>query len=116
MDDKNQVWEIQPQPHLTEEILKQGNYKFLKNLEKFQIYNDENNSEENIKEENIINNNEDEDGDIEISINNSFYNEQINDNYEDEYINENETKYNNIMEESQESNMANIGDFQTEYK
>ena len=116
LDDKNQVWEIQPQPHLTEEILKQGNYKFLKNLEKFQIYNDENNSEENIKEENIINNNEDEDGDIEISINNSFYNEQINDNYEDEYINENETKYNNIMEESQESNMANIGDFQTEYK
>ena len=30
MDDKDQIWEIQPQPHLTEEILKEGNINFSK--------------------------------------------------------------------------------------
>ena len=119
MDDKNQIWEIQPQPHLTEEILKQGNYKFLKSLENVEMYNDENNSEIKKEEKNIIKNIEDEDeDDIEISINNSFYNEQNMDNYDDEAFLENETKTynNNILEESQESNIANIGDFHTEYK
>ena len=119
MDDKDQIWEIQPQPHLTEEILKQGNYKFLKSLENVEMLNDENNSEQIIKEEKkIINNIEDEDDDdIEISINNSFYNEQNMDNFDDDAYIENETKtYNNILEESQESNIANIGDFHTEYK
>ena len=113
MDDKDQIWEIQPQPHLTEEILKEGNYIFLKNLEKFQIYNNE---EDNVNEDKNINNDEEDEDDIEISINNSFYNEQNEDNIEEEIINENETKNNNILEESQESNIANIGDFQTEYK
>lgn len=118
MDDKNQIWEIQPQPHLTEEILKQGNYKFLKSLENVEMYNNENISEQKIKEEkNVINNIEDEDDDdIEISINNSFYNEQnMDNNYDVEAYIENETN-NNIIEESQESNIANIGDFHTEYK
>ena len=116
MDDRQQIWEIQPQPHLTEEILKQGNYKYLKNLEKVEIINDE------TEEKNIINKNnieeEDEDDDIEISLNNSFYNEQNQENYEEEYYNEtkNNNNDNNILEESQESNMANIGDCQTEYK
>ena len=120
MDDRDQIWEIQPQPHLTEEILKQGNYKFLKSLENVEMCKEENDSEQKIKEEkNIINNIEDEDDeDIEISINNSFYNEQNMDNYEDEPYIDNETKTynNNILEESQESNLANIGDFHTEYK
>lgn len=122
MDDKDEIWEIQPQPHLTEEILKQGNYQFLKNLEKVEIYNDDNNMEEKINEEkNEINNNIDEDDDdIEISLNNSFYNEQNVENYEDEFYMDNENKNinnnNDILEESQESNIANIGDFHTEYK
>ena len=120
MDDKDQIWEIQPQPHLTEEILKQGNYKFLKSLENVEMYNGENNSEQKIKDEkNVINNMEEEDDDdIEISINNSFYNEQNMDNYDEDAYIENETKTynNNILEESQESNIANIGDFHTEYK
>ena len=121
MDDKDQIWEIQPQPHLTEEILKEGNYKYLKSLEEVDINNNEYNSEEKEKENNIINKIdeiEDED-DIEISLNNSFYNEQNVDYYEDDFYMENETKNinnNDIMEESQESNIANIGDFQTEYK
>ena len=121
MDDKDQIWEIQPQPHLTEEILKEGNYKYLKCLEEVDINNNEYNSEEKEKENNIINKIdeiEDED-DIEISLNNSFYNEQNVDYYEDDFYMDNETKNinnNDIMEESQESNIANIGDFQTEYK
>ena len=121
MDDKDQIWEIQPQPHLTEEILKEGNYKYLKSLEEVDINNNEYNSEEKEKENNIINKIdeiEDED-DIEISLNNSFYNEQNVDYYEDDFYMDNETKNinnNDIMEESQESNIANIGDFQTEYK
>ena len=121
MDDKDQIWEIQPQPHLTEEILKEGNYKYLKSLEELDINNNEYNSEEKEKENNIINKIdeiEDED-DIEISLNNSFYNEQNVDYYEDDFYMDNETKNinnNDIMEESQESNIANIGDFQTEYK
>ena len=121
MDDKDQIWEIQPQPHLTEEILKEGNYKYLKCLEEVYINNNEYNSEEKEKENNIINKIdeiEDED-DIEISLNNSFYNEQNVDYYEDDFYMDNETKNinnNDIMEESQESNIANIGDFQTEYK
>ena len=121
MDDKDQIWEIQPQPHLTEKILKQGNYKFLRSLENVEMINGENNIEQKINEEkNIVNNNieDEDDDDIEISINNSFYNEQNMDNYDDEAYIENETKTynNNILEESQESNIANIGDFHTEYK
>ena len=122
MDDKDQIWEIQPQPHLTEEILKEGNYKFLKSLETVNIYNNEYISEDDMekKENNIINkiDEDEEEDDIEISLNNSFYNEQNVENYEDDFYLENETKnYNNdIMEESQESNIANLGDFQTEYK
>ena len=120
MDDKDQVWEIQPQPHLTEEILKQGNYQFLKNLEKVEIYNDDDNIEDKINEEkNKINNNIDEDDDdIEISLNNSFYNEQNVENYDDEFYMDNENKNinNDILEESQESNIANIVDLQNEYK
>ena len=122
MDDKEQIWEIQPQPHLNEEILKEGNYNFLKCLETVNINSDnENDSEENIKNEenkniNKISENGDDD-DIEISLNNSFYNEQNIDNCENGFYVDNETKNNNdIMEESQESNIANIGDFQTEYK
>ena len=121
MDDKEQIWEIQPQPHLTEEILKQGNYNFLKSLEKVEIYGDEHTT--NSKDNNINNeenNNIDEDDDIEISLNNSFYNEQNAENYEDDYYketeNDNKNNNNDILEESQESNIANIGDFQTEYK
>ena len=126
MDDRCQIWEIQPQPHLTEEILKQGNYQYLKNLEKVEIINDnlaEKNEIAKMKEENnIIKNNieddEDEEDDIEISLNNSFYNEQNAENYEEEHSNEtkNNIDNNDIMEESQESNLANIGDFHTEYK
>jgi hypothetical protein len=116
MDDKDQIWEIQPQPHLTEEILKQGNYNFLKSLENVEMYDDEHNSKDNIKNEE--NNNLDEDDDIDISLNNSFYNEQNGENYEEDYCLETDNKNinNDILEESQGSNIANIGDFHTEYK
>ena len=55
MDDKKQIWEIQPQPHLTEEIIKKGNYDFLKSLETVKMHNDEINSNQNIiKEKDVI--------------------------------------------------------------
>lgn len=117
MDDDGQIWEIEPQPHLTEEILKQGDYKYLKSLETVNVYNDENNEEENPKNEEK-NKSINEDGDdIEISLNNSFYNEQNIDNFGDDLYLESKNIYNNeIFEESQDSNIANKGDFQTEYK
>ena len=104
LDDKNQVWEITPQPHLNENILKEGNYQFLKSLEEVQIINDNENS--NNKNENII----DMENDIEVNMNNSFYNE----NKKYEYDNNNQfyqgSEYNNISEESQGSNAAQFGD------
>lgn len=118
MDDKCQIWEIQPQPHLSEEIIKQGNYNFLKSLETVEMYNDEKNSDQNIKQEkDVINNIEEDKDNIEITLNNSFYNEQNGDNIDGEFYISNDTKnINNILEESQVSNIANIGEFQTEYK
>ena len=116
MDDKDQIWEIQPQPHLTEEILKQGNYNYLKSLETVDVTNEDYNSEENIKnEEKNLGDNNDMD-DIEISLNNSFYNEQNGENYDEDFYLETKNINNEILEESQESNFANIGEIQTEYK
>ena len=116
MDDKDQIWEIQPQPHLTEEILKQGNYNYLKSLETVDVTNGDYNSEEDKKnEEKNLADNEDVD-DIEISLNNSFYNEQNMENYVDDFYLDTKNINNEILEESQESNIANIGEIQTEYK
>lgn len=116
MDDKDQIWEIQPQPHLTEEILKQGNYNYLKSLETVDVTNGDYNSEEDKKnEEKNLTNNDDVD-DIEISLNNSFYNEQNMENYVDDFYLDTKNINNDILEESQESNIANIGEIQTEYK
>ena len=116
MDDKDQIWEIQPQPHLTEEILKQGNYNYLKSLETVDVTNEDYNSEENIKnEEKNLGDNNDMD-DIEISLNNSFYNEQNGENYDEDFYLETKNINNEILEESQESNFANLGEIQTEYK
>ena len=116
MDDKDQIWEIQPQPHLTEEILKQGNYNYLKSLETVDMTTGDYNSEEDKKneEKNLIDN--DDIDDIEISLNNSFYNEQNMENYEEDLYLDTKNINNNILEESQESNIANIGEIQTEYK
>ena len=102
LDDKNQVWEITPQPHLNENILKEGNYQFLKSLEEVKIINNKEN-----KNDNFI----DMEGDIEVDMNNSFYNE--NKQYELDKYNKlyQDSEYNNnISEESQESNAARFGD------
>ena len=116
MDDKDQIWEIQPQPHLTEEILKEGNYNYLKSLETVDVTNGDYNSEEDKKnEEKNMSNNDDVD-DIEISLNNSFYNEQNMENYDEDFYLETKNINNDILEESQESNIGNIGEIQTEYK
>ena len=101
LDDKNQVWEITPQPHLNENILKEGNYQFLKSLEEVKIINNKEN-----KNDNFI----DMEGDIEVDMNNSFYNENKQyelDNYNKLYQ---DSEYNNISEVSQESNAARFGD------
>ena len=74
------------------------------------------NSEEDKKnEEKNLANNDDVD-DIEISLNNSFYNEQNMENYVDDFYLDTKNINNDILEESQESNIANIGEIQTEYK
>ena len=103
MDDKNQVWEITPQPHLTEDILKQGNYQFLKSLETVKIYNNEYNTD-NKNEKDSKDKNDDIDDDIEVTMNSSFYNEKYDENY-NEYIRSDNF---DILEESQDSNIANI--------
>ena len=110
MDDKNQIWEIIPQPHLNENILKEGDYQFLKSLEEVKVFN---------SNENTIKNNEkknfgkmaDMENDIEITLNNSFYNENNKydyDNYDEFYQG---SDNNDISEESKDSNVANIGDY-----
>ena len=107
MDDKNQIWEIIPQPHLNENLLKEGNYQFLKSLEEVKIFNNnENNSEKNNFGKMV-----DMENDIEITLNNSFYNENNKydyDNYNDMYQG---SDNNDISEESNDSNVANIGDY-----
>ena len=47
MDDKNQIWEIIPQPHLNENILKEGDYQFLKSLEEVKVFNNNENTLKN---------------------------------------------------------------------
>ena len=114
MDDQNQIWEITPQPHLNENILKEGNFKFLKNLEEVNIYGSD-----------IQTNNENDDkskdntylgDDVDIYLNNSFYNE--NKKYEDDNYDEfyQESDNDNISEESQDSNVANVGDLKIKFK
>ena len=110
MDDKNQIWEITPQPHLNENILKEENFKFLKNLEEINIYgaNKQNNENNNKTKDTYIGE------DVEIFLNNSFYNE--NNKYEEDNYNEYYQESDNISEESQDSNVANVGDLKFKYK
>ena len=103
MDDKNQIWEITPQPHLNENILKEGNFQFLKSLEEIKIYG-QNNEKEN-KEKNM-----EIGGDIEICLNDSFYNANKKDENENSNEYYKESDNDNISEESQGSNIANVGD------
>ena len=114
MDDKNQIWEITPQPHLNENILKEGNYNFLKNLEEVNVYGSVNqntieNNNKNNKDTYLLD-------DVDIYLNNSFYNE--NKNYEENNFDEfyQESDNDNISEESQDSNVANVGDLKLKYK
>ena len=67
MDDKNQIQEITSQPHLNENILKEGNYQFLKSLEEIKTHVDDDfvNSTERV----------DMSGDVDVFLNDSFYNE-----------------------------------------
>ena len=102
MDDKNQIWEITPQPHLNENLLKEGNFEFLKSLEEVQIIGSNGNK---INEQKKV----DMGDDIEVYLNDSFYNENKRngiDNYNEFYQgSDNE----DISEESQDSNVANLG-------
>ena len=102
MDDKNQIWEITPQPHLNENLLKEGNFEFLKSLEEVQIIGSNDNK---INEQKKV----DMGDDIEVYLNDSFYNENKRngiDNYNEFYQgSDNE----DISEESQDSNVANLG-------
>ena len=114
MDDQNQIWEITPQPHLNENILKEGNYNFLKNLEEVNVYgsvnqNTNENNNKNNKDTYLLD-------DVDIYLNNSFYNE--NKNYEENNFDEfyQESDNDNISEESQDSNVANVGDLKLKYK
>lgn len=113
MDNKGQVWEMEPQPLLTEDILKKGDYKYIQNFGKIEI--DEQYDDIDKNSNNILDN----DDELDISINHSFYNDKNEDNNNISELNiDNKDKKNdnNIYQESQESNLANIGDFQTEYK
>ena len=102
MDDKNQIWEITPQPHLNENLLKEGKFEFLKSLEEVQIIGSNDNK---INEQKKV----DMGDDIEVYLNDSFYNENKRngiDNYNEFYQgSDNE----DISEESQDSNVANLG-------
>ena len=102
MDDKNQIWEITPQPHLNENLLKEGKFEFLKSLEEVQIIGSNDNK---INEQKKV----DMGDDIEVYLNDSFYNENKRngiDNYNGFYQgSDNE----DISEESQDSNVANLG-------
>ena len=103
MDDKNQIWEIIPQPHLNENILKEGNFEFLKNLEEVQISGMDNN-------QNNFGKKVDMDDDIEVSLDDSFYNE--NNNFGDKNYNQilqgSDIDNDDISEKSQGSNVAKI--------
>ena len=103
MDDKNQIWEITPQPHLNENILKEGKFLFLKSLEEIKIYGQNNEKEKNEKNMEIG-------GDIEICLNDSFYNANKKDENENSNEYYKESDNDNISEESQGSNIANVGD------
>ena len=102
MDDKNQIWEITPQPLLNENLLKEGKFEFLKSLEEVQIIGSNGNK---INEQKKV----DMGDDIEVYLNDSFYNENKRngiDNYNEFYQgSDNE----DISEESQDSNVANLG-------
>ena len=102
MDDKNQIWEIMPQPHLNENILKEGNFQILKSLEEIKIYG-QNNEKDNDEK------NSEFGDDIEICLNDSFYNVNKKDEKEnsDEYYKGSDND--NISEDSQGSNIANAG-------
>ena len=110
MDDKNQIWEIIPQPHLNENILKEGDYQFLKSLEEVKVFNNNENTLKNNEKKNF-GKMSDMENDIEITLNNSFYNENNKydyDNYDEFYQG---SDNNDISGESKDSNVANIGDY-----
>ena len=98
MDDKNQIWEITPQPHLNENILKEGNYQFLKSLEEVKVYG---NDDDTTSTKSV-----DMSGEVDVFLNDSFYNENKKYDYDNinDYI-EGSDNY-NISEESQNSNVA----------
>ena len=67
MDDKNQIQEITTQPHLNENILKEGNYQFLKSLEEVKTHG--NDDFTNITKSMNMS------GEVDVFLNDSFYNE-----------------------------------------
>lgn len=112
MDDQSQIWEIEPLSYISEDILKQGNFDYLKNIQKINFYNENIKENEKNEEEEV----EDDDEDFDISLNNSFYNEiQNEEDNEDLFYDENKVEK-SIYKDTQGSNIANCDDFLTEYK
>ena len=67
MDDQNKIQEITPYPYLNENILKEGNYHFLKSLEEVKAHG---NDDFTTTTKSV-----DMSGEVDVFLNDSFYNE-----------------------------------------